>query len=89
MAREAPNKYADWINQHLWQIAAAVGYVSSGYLISETTTSSRLDLVEARLAASAARDKLDQQFDICVQRRFDTLTPSGPVQPPCTLEVPQ
>ena len=55
-------RVAPWIEQHLWQILAAVGALYAGYLTGMTTINHRVDTLEVHVT------KLEARLDLLAPR---------------------
>jgi hypothetical protein len=84
---ERKGRAGTWIENNLWAILCAIAAAFSGYLTGMTTTTMRLDALEAR-SAKLERDLGHmRESDAAQVRNLDRINDKLDIEPPQPLEV--
>lgn len=76
-----------WIKSHAWAILAAAFAIYGGYVTGQTTTETRLAILEVKVADAATRLSGRSDFMVCAVRQMDQIHDALDITPPCGLEV--
>jgi len=87
MVAAARSAMETWLRNHAWAILASAFALYGGYVTGQTTTESRLAILENKVATGERSLNARRQFMVCSIRNLDQIQDQLDLHPPCNLEL--
>jgi len=76
-----------WLKNHAWAILASAFAIYGGFVTGQTTTETRLAILEGKVAEADLRLDGRSDFMVCAVRQMDQIQDRLDIHPPCALNV--